>query len=76
MKVYVTIVDTSKNGVCQYGMIEESVQKGFEVANALEHFGVNVNTVEWIYEHSKNNFRTKTGEIRDTTKVVNVVITI
>lgn len=72
MKVYVQIVDT-RSGISQHGMIEESVQKGFEVANALEHFGVNIHTVEWVYEHSKNNFRIKTGEVKDTTKIVNVV---
>jgi hypothetical protein len=74
MKIYVMIVDTSKNGISQNGMIEESVSKGFEIANALGHFGVNINTIEWIYEHSKNNFRTKTGEIKDTTKIVNIVV--
>lgn len=75
MKVYAQVVDT-KSGISQYGMIEELVQKGFEVANALEHFGVNIHTVEWIYEHSKNNFRVKTGEVKDTTKIVNVVVMI
>ena len=73
MKVFVEVIDTH-SGISQYGMIEESVQKGFEVANALEHFGVNINTVEWIYEYSKNNFRTKIGEVRDTTKIVNVTV--
>ena len=71
MRVFVQVINTS-NGISQNGMIEESVQKGFEVANALEHFGVNINTVEWIYEYSKNNFKTKIGEVRDTTKIVNV----
>ena len=71
MRVFVQVINTS-NGISQNGMIEEPVQKGFEVANALEHFGVNINTVEWIYEYSKNNFRTKIGEVRDTTKIVNV----
>lgn len=73
MKVFLQIIDT-RNGISQHGMIEEPVQKGFEVANALEHFGVNINTIEWMYEHSKNNFRTKMGEIKDTTKIVNIVV--
>ena len=73
MKVFVQVIDT-RNGISQYGMIEEPIQKGFEVANALEHFGVNINTIEWIHEHSKNNFRTKMGEIKDTTKIVNIVV--
>jgi citrate lyase alpha subunit len=71
MKVYVQIVDT-RSGISQNGMIEESVKKGFEVANALEHFGVNINTVEWLFEHS-NSFIGKFGQVKDTTKVVSVI---
>jgi hypothetical protein len=71
MKVFVQVIDTHSS-ISQYGMIEESIQKGFEVANALEQFGVNINTVEWVHEYSKNNFITKTGEVRGTTKIVNV----
>lgn len=69
MKVYVQIVDTSKNGVCQYGMIEEQVSKGFEVANALGHFGVNINSVTWTYEQGA----VKCGIVEGTSKIINVV---
>lgn len=46
MKVFVQIID-KQTGISQYGMIEESISKGFEIANALGHFGVNINTVKW-----------------------------
>ena len=46
MKVSVMIVDTV-NEITQYGTIEEPIKKGFEVANALEHFGVNIKSVTW-----------------------------
>lgn len=71
MKVNVQIVDI-KNGCTQYGQIDEPVQKGFEIANALAHFGVNINTIEWHYEHS-NAFIAKCGEIKGTSKVVSVI---
>ena len=45
MKVFVQIVD-KQTGISQYGMIEESIQKGFEIANAIGHFGININNVK------------------------------
>lgn len=45
MKVFVQIID-KQTGISQYGMIEKSISKGFEIANALGHFGVNINTVK------------------------------
>ena len=69
MKVYVMIVDTSKNGISQNGMIEESVSKGFEIANALGHFGVNINNVTWTYEQDA----VKCGIVEGTSKIINVV---
>lgn len=68
MKVYIQVIDT-RSGISQNGMIEEPVKSGFEIANALEHFGVNINTVEWLFEHS-NSFIAKYGKIKETTKVV------
>lgn len=71
MKVYIQVIDT-RSGISQNGMIEEPVKSGFEIANALEHFGVNINTVEWTFEHS-NSFIGKFGHVKDTTKVVSAI---
>lgn len=68
MRVFVEVIDT-RSGISQNGMIEESVQKGFDIANALGHFGVNITTVDW----DVNNECHKYGKIRDTTKVVSVI---
>ena len=68
MKVFVGIVDR-QTGISQYGMIDESIQKGFEIANALGHFGVNINTVKWQY----NQEAEKVGIVEDTNKIINIV---
>ena len=68
MKVFVEVIDKKTAGY-QFGMIEESVQKGFDIANALGHFGINISTVDW----DVNNECHKYGKIRDTTKVVSVI---
>ena len=70
MKVYVQVIDT-RSGISQNGMIEESVEKGFEIANALGHFGVDINTVNWLFKHS-NAYIARYGEVNNTTKVVSV----
>lgn len=74
MRIFVQIVDT-KSGISQHGMIEEPIQKGLEIANALGHFGVNINSVEWNYDvnHLGHSFRTMMGNVSDTTKVVSVI---
>ena len=72
MKVYVQIVDT-RSGISQSGMIEESIEKGFEIANALGHFGVDINTVNWLFKHS-NAYMARYGEVENTTKVVSVIV--
>ena len=76
MKVFVQVVDTN-SGISQYGMIEELVKKGFEVANALGHFGVNINSVEWnsdfVHGDIKNTPRLMTGRVSGTSKVVSIV---
>ena len=69
-KVAVMIVDT-KTGVSQFGVIEEPVQEGFEIENALRHFGVDRGHV--IFE-SENNGKISTGYVEETTKVVSVVV--
>lgn len=69
MKVYVQVVD-KRSGIYQTGMIEEPVEKRFEVANAIEHLGVNHHGVDWEVISESYRF----GIIRDTTKVVSVII--
>lgn len=71
MKVFVQVIDT-RTGISQNGMIEESTEKGFEIANALGHFGVGINTITWLFEHS-NSYISKCGEISGTTKIVNII---
>lgn len=67
-KIFVQIVDT-KSGISQHGMIEEPIQKGFEVANAIGHFGVNINEVDWENCSDLHMF----GKIKDTTKVLSII---
>ena len=71
MKIFVQIVDLN-SGIYQTGMIDEPVQKGCEVANAIGHFGVNINEVEWENRTDLHSF----GKIRNTTKVVSVITSI
>ena len=70
MKIYVQIVD-SKTGICQQGMIDEQVQKGFEVLNAINHFiKATESDIDWEY-HS-NTFCC--GRLKDTTKLINILM--
>lgn len=68
-KVSVMIVDT-KTGVSQFGVIEEPVKEGYEIDNALKHFGVERGHV--IFEESlwENILY---GFVEGTTKYVNVI---
>ena len=68
MKVYVQVVDTL-SGLSQNGMIEEEIQKGSEIQNALKHFGIIYGEVSWIF-NKKNIY---VGEIDDTFKIVNII---
>lgn len=68
MKVFVQIVDTS-TGIYQCGGIEEPVQKGLEVVNALAHFGIR--DIEWQYKADDRMI----GIVNETTKVVSVICT-
>lgn len=47
MKLFVQVVDTL-TGISQNGMIEEPVKNGFEIQNALKHFGISEQDVEWL----------------------------
>ena len=53
-------------------MIDEPIKKGLEVANALGHFGIDINTVDWTSTDATENYESKFGAIKETTKVVTV----
>lgn len=72
-KVYCSIIDTL-SGIAQNGMIEEPVQEGLEVANALKHFGTEMGTVKWINSVTENRWESKFGIVEGTTKVVHVTV--
>ena len=71
MKVFVQVINVT-NGVYQQGMIDEPIKKGLEVANALGHFGIDINTVEWTSTDATEDYESKFGAIKETTKVVTV----
>ena len=68
MKVFVQIVDI-RTGIYQCGGIEEPVQKGQEVTNALGHFGIRTGDIEWQYKADDRMI----GAVSDTTKVVSII---
>ena len=68
-KVAVMIVDT-RTGVSQFGVIEEPVKEGFEVENALKHFGVDRGHV--VLESQDKHI--SSGYVEETSKVVSVVV--
>ena len=71
MKVYVQVINIT-NGIYQQGMIDEPVKKGLEVANALGHFGIDINTIEWTSTDATESYESKFGAIKETTKIVTV----
>ena len=71
MKVFVQVINVT-NGIYQQGMIDEPIKKGLEVANALGHFGIDINTVEWTSTDATENYESKFGAVIDTTKIVTV----
>lgn len=71
MKIFVQVINV-KDGIYQQGMIDEPIKKGLEVANALGHFGIDINTVEWTSTDATENYESKFGAIKETTKVVTV----
>ena len=71
MKVFVQVINIT-NGIYQQGMIDEPIKKGLEVANALGHFGIDITTVEWTSTDATEDYESKFGAIKETTKVVTV----
>lgn len=71
MKIFVQVINV-KDGIYQQGMIDEPIKKGLEVANALGHFGIDINTVDWTSTDATENYESKFGAIKGTTKVVTV----
>ena len=71
MKVFVEVINIT-NGIYQQGMIDEPVKKGLEVANALGHFGIDINTIEWTSTDATEDYESKFGAIKETTKIVTV----
>ena len=70
MKVYIQVIDTI-TGVYQTGMIDEPVQKGYEIKNAIEHF--TSSNINWISETEYNKIISKTGKVEGTTKVISII---
>ena len=76
MKVFVQVVDTL-TGISQNGMIEEPVEKGFEIQNALKHFGISEQDVKWLY--SKEGFSENvngdilSGRVEGTYKLLSII---
>lgn len=71
MKIFVQVINV-KDGIYQQGMIDEPIKKGLEVANALGHFGIDINTVDWTSTDATENYESKFGAVKDTTKIVTV----
>jgi hypothetical protein len=72
MRVYVQVVDT-RNGIFQAGMIEEKVAIGYEMDNAIKHFGIIYGEVDWKFTQKNDISLVKYGEVTGTSKVVNVI---
>lgn len=70
-KVFVQLVDT-KTGGYQFEMIQEPVADGYEVLNALKHFGID--SIDWTISDVQELWESKFGVIKDTSKVVSVII--
>lgn len=71
MKIFVQVINV-KDGIYQQGMIDEPIKKGLEVANALGHFGIDINTIEWTSTDATEDYESKFGAIKETTKIVTV----
>ena len=72
-KIYVQIIDYA-NGASQYCKIEEPVSEEFVIDNALKRFGLIKSHVNWLTEHSTNQYDIKVGEISGTSRVVTICI--
>ena len=70
MKIFVQVINVT-NGIYQQGMIDEPVQKGFEVLNAINHFiKASESDIDW--EYRSNTFCC--GRLKDTTKLISVLM--
>lgn len=76
MKVFLQIVNV-QNGVYQTAGIEEPVMNNKEIENALAYFGLRYGDVDWLHSSDiivdNKSATLKSGKIRDTTKVVNII---
>ena len=76
MKIFIQVVG-SRAGIHQSGMIDEPTKKGFEIPNALGHFGINQLDIDWEYKTSYENIinlpKVMTGVVKDTSKIVSVI---
>ena len=76
-KVFVQIVDTM-HGIHQNGMIEEPTKEGFEVANAVKHFGIVYGEISWeekvLEENLVNSFTIMRGRIDNAYKIINIIV--
>lgn len=72
MKVYVQVVDV-KTAIYQTGMIDEPVLDGFEIENALRHFGIFISEVDWINQEYDSKYIFKNGKVKDTSKIVSIL---
>lgn len=76
MKVFIQIVD-SRTGIYQTAGIEEPVMNEKHVDNALAYFGLRYSDVEWLHSSDvsldSKTATLKSGKIRDTTKVINLI---
>ena len=76
MKIFIQIVD-SRTGIHQSGMINEPAGKGFEIPNALGHFGVSQLNVDWntefVYDDIVNSPKAMIGIVKDTSKIVSII---
>ena len=76
-KIFVQIVDTM-HGIHQSGMIEEPVKEGFEVANAVKHFGIVYGEISWeekvLENNLANSFTIMRGRVDNAYKIINVIV--
>ena len=77
MKVFIQIVD-GRTGIYQTAGIEEPVMNEKHVDNALAYFGLRYSDVEWLHSSDisldSKSATLKSGKIRDTTKVINLIV--
>ncbi len=75
MKVYIQIIDTI-TGIYQQGMIDEPVEKGLEIENALKHFGVPLGGCSTKIMSETDKYYTIFGEVDNSNKIFNATLLI